>query len=69
LNEKDKNIFEYNTPLAFNPNMVAPTKAEDKAKDSIVDWDGPLDQENPINWGAGKKKRNVITVGMIALLV
>jgi hypothetical protein len=49
--------------------MAAPTKTEDKATDNIVDWDGPLDQENPLNWAPGKKKRNVITVAMIALFV
>jgi multidrug resistance protein len=49
--------------------MVAPTKTADTATENIVDWDGPLDQKNPLNWASGKKTRNVITVGMIALFV
>ena len=36
---------------------------------NTVDWDGPLDPENPVNWAPGKKKLHTVVVSMIALLV
>lgn len=46
-------------------------KAEDgnEVKDSnVVDWDGPEDSENPLNWSSGRKWANVITLSTITMI-
>lgn len=40
-----------------------------EAKDpNIVEWDGPDDSENPLNWSAGRKWANVITFSTITMI-
>lgn len=43
----------------------------DKSEDSdpnIVDWDGPDDPENPMNWSLSKKNINVLLVSVFTFL-
>jgi hypothetical protein len=35
---------------------------------NIVDWDGPDDPENPMNWPTSKKIANIGLVSLITLL-
>ena len=39
-----------------------------KLDNNIIDWDGPLDPEMPLNWGARKKWTNVLVVAVLTLL-
>ena len=42
---------------------------DDKAKDpNIVDWDGPDDPENPLNWSNGRKWANIVTFSTITMI-
>jgi hypothetical protein len=36
------------------------TAIEQETKDNIVDWDGPDDPQNPLNWPAWKRMTQVI---------
>ena len=35
---------------------------------NIVDWDGPKDPENPLNWTNGKKWANIVTFSTITMI-
>jgi hypothetical protein len=35
---------------------------------NVVDWDGPDDPENPLNWSSGKKWANIVTISSITLI-
>lgn len=52
--EKDGEQIEKQEPQALDPN--------------IVDWDGPDDPENPLNWSSGVKWGIVATVSSITFI-
>lgn len=31
----------------------------------LVDWDGPEDKENPMNWSAKKKAANIVALSLL----
>ncbi len=35
---------------------------------NIVDWDGPDDPENPLNWSSTKKNLHVVIVSLFTLV-
>jgi hypothetical protein len=35
---------------------------------NIVDFDGPDDPENPLNWSTARKARSIVIVSLVALL-
>ncbi|RMD39803.1 hypothetical protein DV735_g5322, partial [Chaetothyriales sp. CBS 134920] len=41
---------------------------QDVVDPNIVDWEGPLDPENPMNWSNRKKYANVLMVAILSLL-
>jgi hypothetical protein len=41
----------------------------DHADDDIVNWDGPDDPENPMNWPQRKRMGHVVMVSFITLVV
>ena len=44
-------------------------EAGDQTEDpDIVEWDGPNDPENPLNWSAGRKWANIITFSTITMI-
>lgn len=53
----------------LDANSWRQTEAGNEAKDpSIVEWDGPDDPENPLNWSAGRKWANVIIFSTITMI-
>lgn len=46
--------------------VAADTKAEDDP--NIVNWDGPDDPENPMNWSSNKKATAIGIISFITLL-
>lgn len=36
--------------------------------ENVVDWDGPDDPANPLNWSAGRKWANIITFSTITMI-
>jgi hypothetical protein len=42
---------------------------QDKANDNIVDWDGPDDPENPLNWSPGLRTAHIIFASSACLMV
>lgn len=41
---------------------------ETEQDQNVVDWDGPDDPENPLNWSRGKKWANIVTISSITLI-
>lgn len=51
-----------------NQSTVAPSGHEtDKADPNIVDWDGPDDPENPLNWPSAKRNLHIALVSVFTL--
>ena len=43
-------------------------EAEEQQDPNVVDWDGPEDPQNPYNWSAAKKWRNIAMLSFLTLL-
>jgi hypothetical protein len=43
------------------------TAVEQETKDNIVDWDGPDDPQNPLNWPAFKRMTQVVLASTFLL--
>lgn len=61
------------TPLSsYNEDDIeqnAPRLSLEPVKDpNIVDWDGPLDPQNPLNWPLSKKVINITTISLITVI-
>jgi hypothetical protein len=41
---------------------------DQKIDDDIVDWDGPDDATNPLNWTKGKRWAHIIMVTILGLI-
>ena len=48
--------------------VIGTTTVEELHDPNIVDWDGPDDPENPLNWSAGKKWANIAVLSALTLL-
>ena len=44
-----------------------PSKEED-ASATLVDWDGPNDAANPVNWPSRKRWTHILTVAILGLI-
>lgn len=51
--------------IEAGPNKEEPTAETDP---NLVDWDGPDDPENPMNWSDKKKWLNVATLSILTLV-
>lgn len=40
-----------------------------KLQDDVVDWDGPDDPKNPLNWPATKSFGHVVIVAVLSMVV
>jgi hypothetical protein len=54
--------------LATHEDKDAAAAVAQPADPDIVDWDGPDDKENPLNWPAKWKWTNIALLSMITLL-
>jgi hypothetical protein len=52
----------------FDSEDQMPSKTGSTTDPNIVDWDGPDDPENPMNWPTSKKIANIGLVSLITLL-
>jgi hypothetical protein len=51
------------------PNATTTELQQDAFRDpNIVDWDGPDDPENPLNWTKRKKVNATVSIALITLL-
>ena len=47
----------------------APHTSPESVKDpNVIDWDGPLDPQNPLNWPLSKKVVNITILSLITFL-
>ncbi|KAJ4094442.1 hypothetical protein NW760_012729 [Fusarium oxysporum] len=64
LSQDDTTIeLDLTSPIKYQPESYTPTHEE-----KIVDWDGPEDPENPMNWSNTTKFTNVGLVSLAAFL-
>jgi hypothetical protein len=47
---------------------IAPTTEEELTDPDLVDWDGPTDPHNPLNWSSWKKFSNLFVLSMMTFL-
>jgi len=55
------------TPSSIALEAALPSEGED-ATANIVDWDGPNDAADPINWPSRKRWAHIITVAILGLI-
>ena len=55
------------TPSSVALEAVLPGGGED-ATTNVVDWDGPDDAANPVNWPSRKRWAHIITVAILGLI-
>jgi hypothetical protein len=55
--EKEPAVLEAGSPTT-----------DQKIDDEIVDWDGPNDAANPMNWTKGKRWAHIIMVAILGLI-
>ena len=59
----------YKEPTKENGSSGRSSEGEGSPQDpNIVDFDGPDDPENPLNWPGARKARSIAIVSLIALL-
>jgi hypothetical protein len=61
----EKQDIKQNT---FDSEDQMPSKTGSTNDPNIVDWDGPDDPENPMNWPTSKKIASIGLVSLITLL-
>jgi hypothetical protein len=66
VNSTDKEDMEKQGALEGDDQVPSETKSTNDP--NIVDWDGPNDPENPMNWPTSKKITNIALVSLITLL-
>lgn len=68
--EMDDNISgRHPTPSTAKDIELLEKDAGSKTQDGdIVDWDGPDDPENPMNWSNNKKWLNVVLISALTLV-
>lgn len=53
----------------FDASSIYHSEDGNKPSDpDIVDWDGPKDPENPLNWTNGRKWANIVTFSTITMI-
>jgi hypothetical protein len=60
----ERAIDEEKAIEAGEDKKVEPEKQKDP---NLIEWDGPDDPENPMNWPTRKKWINTVTMGMMTL--
>lgn len=55
--------------LASREECTGEAKDITMVNDDIVDWDGPDDPQNPMNWTVGKRYLHAVLISSIALVV
>lgn len=59
----------HDEPKLFDPKSIYHSEKSDEATDlDIVDWDGPKDPENPLNWSEGRKWANIVILSIITMI-
>lgn len=48
--------------------LDAGSNSENTNDPNVVDWDGPNDPENPLNWPAKKKFASIALISLISFL-
>lgn len=62
------NDLEANISRSSNTSNTVPEKRDEAVDDNIVDWDGPDDPSNPMNWPAWKVKTHIFLVSAITFI-
>lgn len=68
--EKGDNMSDRQpTPSTTKDSELLEKDAGNKAQDGdVVDWDGPDDPENPMNWSNNKKWLNIVLISALTLV-
>lgn len=61
-NEADTSPYNQDKERQFDPSATEEKTPNDS---NIVDWDGPDDPTNPMNWSSSKK---VVAIGIVSLI-
>lgn len=68
--DEDKRSIPGGTDIEKGPRIEHTiTKTDESARDpNIVDWDGPNDPENPLNWTKKQKISATVSIALITFL-
>lgn len=66
MTDTDKSQTQFETDVERA--SVAEKTSEGPKDANVVDWDGPDDPENPMNWSSAKKTANLAIVSAMTLL-
>lgn len=66
--DDEKRSIHEKGDIEKGPTLGADIEKEETRDPNIVDWDGPDDPENPLNWTAKKKVTATISIALITLL-
>ncbi len=66
--EKDLDVEAGRSSVSISDVDDAQVQPTDPVDPNVVDWDGPNDSENPVNWTAGKKWSNIAIMAAITFL-
>lgn len=62
------NDLEANITRSSNTSNTNPEKGNEAVDSNIVDWDGPDDPKNPMNWPAWKVKAHIFLISAITFI-
>ena len=60
--------LEQGTALDTHVTALPDKDAQESNDPNIVDWDGPDDPENPVNWSLKKKMATTVIISTITLV-
>ncbi|OQD69968.1 hypothetical protein PENDEC_c028G00550 [Penicillium decumbens] len=67
--DDEKRSFHEKVDVEKGPTLGTGIEGKEEARDpNIVDWDGPDDPENPLNWTAKRKVTATVSIALITLL-
>ena len=64
----EEDIEKQSIPVQENDASTVPADGKQSTDPNIVDWDGPNDPENPLNWTMSKKVGAIAIVALITFL-
>lgn len=59
----------YETEANLTTDEEAAKPPTHKSEDDVVDWDGPDDPKNPLNWSGTKSFGHVVIVAVLSMVV
>lgn len=60
-------LSEAGSEKSKSDKQTQPAVSEESKSDTVVDWDGPMDPQNPRNWPAWKRMTQVVLASLFLL--